>query len=158
MKKYSDLLEVSRNHIDNVATHFKGNIHSWDVVNEVIKDDGNGPNNSGGYWFFNEDAINNNNDTILFVEGEHDVMMIWQWLKIEAVAICGKISESTLRFSKISDLQNKNIHLAFDNDKAGREYTDFFQNMFSANNVVKVVDYEGKDPDECLKNGGRFEL
>ena len=114
------------------------------------------PNNSGGYWFFNEDAINNN--TILFVEGEHDVMMIWQKLKIEAVAICGKVSEATLRFKKIKDLRNKNIYLAFDNDKAGREYTDFFQNVFSENNIVKVVDYEGKDPDECLKNGGRFEL
>ncbi len=116
------------------------------------------PNNSGGYWFFNEDVINNNNDTILFVEGEHDVMMIWQLLKIEVVAICGKISESTLRFSKISDLHDKTIYLAFDNDKTGREYTDFFQNVFSANNVVKIVEYEGKDPDECLKNGGEFEL
>ena len=115
-------------------------------------------NNSGGYWFFNEDALGLDNDTILFVEGEHDVMMIWQKLKIEAVAICGKISESTLRFSKIKGLRNKNIYLAFDNDKAGREYTDFFQHMFSMNNVVKIVDYEGKDPDECLKNGGKFNL
>ncbi len=70
-------------------------------------------NNSGGYWYFNEDAINNNNDTILFVEGEHDVMMIWQILKIEAVEICGKISESTMRFSKIKNLHDKTIHLAF---------------------------------------------
>jgi len=105
------------------------------------------------------DILNDlDNDTILFVEGEHDVMMIWQRLKIEAVAICGKISESTLRFSKIKNLRNKNIYLVFDNDKVGREYTDFFQKMFSESNVVKVVDYEGKDPDECLKNGGRFGL
>lgn len=85
-------------------------------------------------------------------------MMIWQRLKIEAIAICGKISKSTMRFSKIKNLRDKNIFLAFDNDKTGREYTDFFQNVFSENNVVKVVDYAGKDPDECLKNGDEFGL
>jgi len=63
-----------------------------------------------------------------------------------------------MRFRKIKGLHDKNIYLAFDNDKTGREYTDFFQNVFSENNVVKVVDYEGKDPDECIKNGGRFVL
>ncbi len=33
-----------------------------------------------------------------------------------------------------------------------------FENGFSANNVVKIVEYEGNDPDECLKKGSRFEL
>ncbi len=45
-KPYSELIAVMQSHIDNVLTHFKGKIHSWDVVNEVVKDNGLGLRNN----------------------------------------------------------------------------------------------------------------
>lgn len=109
-------------------------------------------NNSGGYWFFNEDTLKD--DDIMFVEGEHDVMMIWQECDgFNAVAICGKITDKTSKFQKIKDLKNKRIYLAFDNDEQGKKYTEFFKGYFSQNNEVTILNYKGKDPDECLKNG-----
>ena len=33
-----------------------------------------------------------------------------------------------------------------------------FENGFSANNVVKIFEYEGNDPDECLKKVSSIEL
>ena len=54
-KNYSELGGVLQSHIDNVATHYNGKIHSWDVVNEVIKDDGTGLRNNDedpeGYYY-----------------------------------------------------------------------------------------------------------
>lgn len=34
------LIERIRNHVKTVVTHYKGQVHGWDVVNEAIEDDG----------------------------------------------------------------------------------------------------------------------
>ncbi len=34
-----EALQILRNHIDNVVTHFKGKVAEWDVVNECLDDD-----------------------------------------------------------------------------------------------------------------------
>ncbi len=44
-KNYSELESVLQSHIDTVVTHYKGKIHSWDVVNEVINGNGDLRNN-----------------------------------------------------------------------------------------------------------------
>jgi endo-1,4-beta-xylanase len=38
----SDLRAAMNNHVTQVATHFRGQIHSWDVVNEAFEDGGSG--------------------------------------------------------------------------------------------------------------------
>ncbi|MEV0155111.1 endo-1,4-beta-xylanase [Micromonospora sp. NPDC050686] len=38
----SDLRNAAINHVTQVATHFRGQIHSWDVVNEAFADGGSG--------------------------------------------------------------------------------------------------------------------
>ena len=46
------LLDVLKNHIDNVVGHWKGEVAEWDVVNEAINDDNNhGWRSNGSVWF-----------------------------------------------------------------------------------------------------------
>ena len=46
------LLKVLKNHIENVVTHWKGEVAEWDVVNEAINDNNNhGWRSSGSVWF-----------------------------------------------------------------------------------------------------------
>lgn len=42
---YSEREAALQNHIDKILTRYRGKIHSWDVVNEVIKNDGSGLRN-----------------------------------------------------------------------------------------------------------------
>ena len=112
--------------------------------------------NSGGSWFFNEDGLDK--DKVVLVEGEHDGIMIWQKYKIDAVALCGEMSAKSARYRKLRKLQGRAIYLAFDNDAAGKKFTRLFSDALSENNTVKVVAYEGKDPDECIKKGGELKI
>lgn len=109
------------------------------------------PNNSGGDYFFNEDALLD--EVVVFVEGEHDAMMVWQRYKLECVALGGNFRRTSKRYDKMKKLENKIIYLAFDNDEAGKEYTEFFLKELSPSNKIFEVQYEGKDPDECIKSG-----
>ena len=45
------LLDVLKNHIDNVVGHWKGEIAEWDVVNEAVNDDDHTWRSNGSVWF-----------------------------------------------------------------------------------------------------------
>lgn len=115
------------------------------------------PHNSGGIWMFNEDGLNG--EKVILVEGEHDAMMIWQKYRIDAVAVCGEFSNRSERYKKLKKLEDRVVYLAFDNDRTGKRFTALCYEALSGDNKVKVVEYAGKDPDECIKNGNeiRFE-
>jgi len=114
--------------------------------------------NSGGDYLFNADALKQ--DRILFVEGEHDVMMVWQKYKIEAVGLGGNFGMFSEKYNQIVEAcRDKTVSLCFDNDDAGKDYTDDFQ-LWLANVAKEVIEVghtgEGKDPDEWIKSGGEL--
>lgn len=114
-------------------------------------------NNNGGRWMFNEDALKENK--VIFVEGEHDAMTIWQEMKAPVVAICGKFGERSEKHKVLKEkLKNKRIYLAFDNDEAGEEYRQYFIEHYSEDNEILTLKYEGKDPDDALKNGEKLHI
>lgn len=114
--------------------------------------------NSGGSFFYNEDGLAQKK--IIFVEGEHDVISIWQKYGFEAVGLGGNFKNRCARWAKMKSLMNKIIYLAFDHDEAGENYTKLFlQELDSSNKVIPLgFEGEGKDPDEIIKNRGRLLL
>lgn len=114
--------------------------------------------NSGGYWFYNENAMAQ--DEVWFVEGEEDVMMVYQEMGIEAVGIAGEFGYKSQRFQKLIKLKNKKIYLWFDHDKNGKKYRKMFINALKFNNEVFVVDFpkEFNDPDDCIRAGAHNQL
>lgn len=114
--------------------------------------------NSGGDYLFNADALKQ--DRILFVEGEHDVMMVWQKYGVEAVGLGGKFGMFSEKYNQIvAACQDKTVLLCFDDDEAGVDYNDDFH-LWLGNVAKKIVDVghtgEGKDPDEWIKSGGEL--
>jgi DNA primase len=114
--------------------------------------------NSGGDYLFNADALKQ--DRILIVEGEHDVMMVWQKYGIEAVGLGGNFGMFSEKYNQIVEAsQDKTVLLCFDDDDAGKDYTDDFQ-LWLANIAKEVIEVghtgEGKDPDEWIKSGGEL--
>lgn len=112
--------------------------------------------NSGGDYLFNADGLKQ--DRILFVEGEHDVMMVWQKYRIEAVGLGGNFGMFSEKYNQIVEAcQDKTVLLCFDDDDAGKDYTDNFE-LWLANVAKEVIEVghtgEGKDPDEWIKSGG----
>lgn len=48
----AELLDILKNHIENVVGHYKGDVHEWDVVNEAINDDSNhGWRSQNSIWY-----------------------------------------------------------------------------------------------------------
>ena len=114
--------------------------------------------NSGGDYLFNADALKQ--DRILFVEGEHDVMMVWQKYGIEAVGLGGNFGMFSEKYNQIVEAcEGKTVLLCFDNDDAGLDYNDDFQ-LWLVNVAKEVIEVghtgEGKDPDEWIKSGGEL--
>jgi hypothetical protein len=124
---------------------FKGKDRVWNLAE-----------NSGGDYLFNSRDLDQ--DHVLFVEGEHDVCSIWQRYGIEAVGISGNFGEGSAKHKRVIEgSKGKDVWLCFDDDDAGRKYTENFISWLNrVANSVSLIGHtgEGKDPDEWIRSGG----
>lgn len=90
-------------------------------------------------------------DHIVLVEGENDLLTVYENGGDSAMAIGGKLSGDQLENLKTVLHKFKGIYCMFDNDEQGQEYENIINNNLPQCNVYKIP-YEGKDPDEAYKN------
>lgn len=96
--------------------------------------------------FFNQEAIKGGE--VFIVEGENDVMRLWELDKKNTLGMLGQPSSGQIQYLK-SQKEEKIYSLLFDNDDAGEIYTRDFIKEFSSvkKHDVYVVPYDGDDPD-----------
>lgn len=88
-----------------------------------------------------------NNDSVILVEGENDLMRLWELGHKNVIATLGGPSSELIDAIKKSK-KIKTIYSCFDNDTAGEEYTLKLSKAFvNTQKKVYKVAYDGKDPD-----------
>jgi 5S rRNA maturation endonuclease (ribonuclease M5) len=115
-------------------------------------------NNSGGDYFFNEDALNA--DVVILVEGEHDVMQLFNRYNAEALGMSGNFFKGSERWKKLEQLKGKTVVLMLDEDDAGKKYESNFKTLLKDNNRVLILPHtgKGKDADEWIRTGGEIDF
>jgi 5S rRNA maturation endonuclease (ribonuclease M5) len=78
-------------------------------------------NSLNGHEFYGQDTVSRA-ETVILVEGENDLLSVWETRKVPAViATIGQISGSQLDWLR-ENFADKNLITIFDNDEAGDKY------------------------------------
>ncbi len=140
---------------------FNGNVYNikskdYNPMKEERKDQWIPFKSSGNNYTLtmNADCVMDENE-IYIVEGENDVMALWENGKKNVIGVMGQLKNNQVKW--LRDLQvNKNFVLAFDNDTAGKKYADKLVEVFNKReNKIFKLEYEGTDPDECFTHGDK---
>lgn len=99
-------------------------------------------------WFLNLDALDKSMKVYL-VEGENDALSMYEAGYENVIALLGSPSKKQWEFLK--DSIDTEYVLAFDRDSAGLKYIQKALEYLGPTHRLLYTDYEGKDPDECLK-------
>lgn len=95
-----------------------------------------------------------NFDYVVLVEGENDLITLYENGCDSCIAIGGKLSDDQLKTLGGVLRRFKNIYCMFDNDDQGREYEEMVNNSFPSYNI-HTVDYgDSPDPDDAYKIHG----
>lgn len=100
--------------------------------------------------FYNQDALSAY-DEIFLVEGENDLLSVMDAGHRNVIAIIGQVSNEQIDALK-SYCERKILYVWVDNDEAGVKYIRKITAGLNGHNVtVRIIDYEGKDPDEYIQ-------
>lgn len=90
-------------------------------------------------------------EDIIVVEGEHDLYAVWEAGFFNVIAVGGQI-EKEYQLSTLNKLKDVNIYTFFDNDEAGKNYTNTVNEYFADRPVAKIIYNDSySDPDEYFK-------
>jgi 5S rRNA maturation endonuclease (ribonuclease M5) len=97
------------------------------------------------------------NDEVWLVEGENDLLSLYDRGIENVVALLGTISRTQYDWLK---KKNKNYILAFDNDEAGEKYRQrIVQTLINKKgDNIKMAWYDSSDPDEHIQLGRDFNI
>lgn len=92
-------------------------------------------------------------DKVILVEGENDLISLFEAGETSVIALGGKPSREQLE--ELADLVDgvAAVYPMFDNDEAGKAYIEQI-NAALPHKMVYSVSYKGKDPDELIKQSG----
>ena len=106
--------------------------------------------------WLNSDVLQTS-DEIFIVEGENDLLSMYEAGYKNTIATLGGITKRHVE--NLLSLDRKTLILAFDNDDAGKKNIEKCMQKLKLKHTLKVAEYDGSDPDECIKQGnGKFEI
>lgn len=94
-------------------------------------------------------------DKFYLVEGENDLMAMWENNKMNTISILGQLKNNQIDLLK--SLPPKTICIAFDNDEAGEAYTEkILRELAKTKHKIMLVKYKESDPDECFSESKKM--
>ncbi|MBC8413851.1 toprim domain-containing protein, partial [bacterium] len=102
-------------------------------------------------WLFYKQDVLHKYQELILVEGENDLLSVMTAGVDYVMAIIGQISEEQLKALK-KYCHGKHLYLWFDNDESGRKYVRKVCDTLKNINIRIIVQPNGKDPDEYLRD------
>lgn len=110
-----------------------------------------------GHQFYNQDCIKDF-ETIIVVEGENDLLSIWENTnEYGVIGTIGQISAKQLEWMR-ENLTTKNVITIFDPDDAGDKYRVKVEKIKSSfKSLIQIKPTEDRDIDDHLSSGTKLE-
>jgi DNA primase catalytic core len=162
VEKDGKLLDRYKNSVIIPIKNFNGKIVGFSSMPLPVRKSYKYVNSTQSYFFNKRHLLFNMNDakkdnSLIVVEGYTDLFAIRQQGFFNVVATMGVPT-----YEQIQSIPKHitKIYLAFDNNKAGVQFTEnFMETLPSGHHLtpdnIRFIIYDGDDPDECItKNGG----
>jgi DNA primase len=93
----------------------------------------------GSSWMaYNEDQLFKRGE-LIFVEGENDLMSLFDAGFHNVIALCGNPSDERVK-RIVSHCSSRHVYLCFDNDEGGRKYTrKFARALIAEGAIVRII-------------------